>query len=75
MRPIHMVGLLLWRGGTLLIGGAVLIYAARWVLRFVDLPVQLEVGVGLGLVGFALVFISLIMERVQDARAEKGARE
>ena len=72
MRPIHLVGLLLWRGGLLLIGVFALIYAVGWVLRFVELPLQIEIGIGLAIAGFALVMLSLILERYRDYRAEKG---
>ena len=44
--------------------------AARAVLAFVDIPLQLEIGLGLALSGLALVFTSLIMERIKDARGE-----
>ena len=43
---------------------------ARFLLRFVDLPLQLEIGFGLGCAGAALVTTSFILERVHDLRAE-----
>ncbi len=49
--------------------------AARWLLRFVDLPLQLEIGLGFLLAGVALVILSLILERVQDYHAEGDLRK
>ena len=70
MRRIQLIGLLLWRGGLLFVGAAVLIEAVRWVLRFWTLPAQVEVGLGLLLCGCSLVILSLVWERLQDYRAE-----
>lgn len=66
----QLIGLLLWRSGILLVASYSLFRLARWVLRFVDLPLQLEVGFGLALAGGALVFASLVIERLRDAKAE-----
>jgi len=70
MRPLHVVGLLLWRGGLLLAGGWVAFETARFALRWFDVPVPLEIGGGLILAGFVLVLLSLLLERVRDARRE-----
>ena len=70
MRPIHWLGLLLWRGGLLFVGAFVLYETARYLVRFVDLPATLELGFSLLLAGLALVVVSLILERVRDAREE-----
>lgn len=70
MRRTQLLGLLLWRGGLLLVVVTGLFEGARLLLRFVDLPVQLEIGFGLGAAGAALVVTSFVMERVQDLRAE-----
>lgn len=75
MRAVQLIGLLLWRGGLLFIGAAILFYAARFLLRFISVPVQLEVGLGLMVAGFCLVMISLITERIADARTEEDLRE
>lgn len=72
MRAIHVIGLILWRGGLLLAGGALLYQAARFVLRFIEVPVALEVGLALGIAGFVFVMASLVAERIQDARRERG---
>jgi len=75
MRPVHLIGLFLWRGGLLLVGAVVLLESARWVLRFVELPPQIEVGGGLVLTGLVLVLVSLVAERVVDARSEGDLTE
>ena len=75
MRPIHLCGLLLWRGGLILVGATVLFEIARFVLRFIDLPLQLEIGFGFLITGFAAILLSLIIERVQDSRTEGDLKE
>jgi hypothetical protein len=67
--------LLLWRGGLLVVAAAILFEAARLFLRFIKLPVQIEIGLGLGIAGAALVFVSLVLERLQDLRSEGNLRE
>lgn len=75
MRRTQLVGLLLWRGGLLLVAVTVLFEAARWLFRFIELPPQLEVGFGLVAVGVGFIFASLVLERVQDHKAEGDLRE
>ena len=75
MRPIHVIGLLLWRGGLLLVGAVVLFEAVRWGLRFTELPLELELGLALLLAGMALVIVSVVLERVQDRREEGDLSE
>ena len=70
MRPAQLIGLLLWRGGLILVGAWALFEAADWFLRFIELPTQLEVGLALIIAGGALVVISVILERIRDARRE-----
>ena len=70
MRTLRLAGLVLWRSGLLLVGAYSFFRVARLALRFVELPGELEVGLGLVLAGAALVVVSLIWERVQDQRAE-----
>lgn len=72
MRTIHVIGLILWRGRLLLAGGALVYQAARLVLRFIEVPVALELGLALGIAGFLFVMASLVAERIQDARRERG---
>jgi hypothetical protein len=52
------------------VGATVLFEVARFLFRFIDLPLQLEIGFGLGAAGAALVIISFVLERIQDYRAE-----
>ena len=75
MRSTHLIGLLLWRGGLLLAGVAVVVETLRALLAFVDIPREIEYGVALVLGGFLLVLVSLILERIEDLRAERGAVE
>jgi hypothetical protein len=75
MRAPHLLGLFLWRGGLLLAGVAAAVESMRLLLRFVDLPDQLEIGVALVLAGAALVLLSLILERAADRRLEGDLRE
>jgi hypothetical protein len=62
--------MLLWRGGLLLLAVTAAVEIMRSLLRFVDVPGQVEFGVAFVLAGLALVLVSLIMERVKDARSE-----
>jgi hypothetical protein len=75
MRPIYVFGLILWRGGLLLAGATALVLTARWLLRFIDLPLQLELGVGIVAAGVVLVLVSLILERARALREEEGLSE
>jgi hypothetical protein len=68
----HVIGLVLWRGGLLLVAAVLLYESTSWLLQFIDLPVQLGVGLALVATGVLLVLISLIAERVRDYRAEGG---
>lgn len=67
--------MLLWRGGLLLLAGAAAVEIMRSLLRFIDIPGQVEIGAAFVLAGLALVIVSLIMERVEDARSEGYLRE
>ena len=69
-RPILIAGMLLWRGGLLLVLAYSSYRGMLELLRWVELPRQLEVGAALGLGGFLLVLASLVVERVKDARTE-----
>ncbi len=74
MKAGHVIGLVLWRGGLLLVAAVLLYESMRWVLQFIDLPVQLGVGIALVAAGVLLVVISLIAERVRDYRIEGEIR-
>ena len=71
IRPSQLVGLVLWRAGVLLLGSYSFFRVARLALRYIDLPLQIEIGLGLALTGAALVLASFVTERVRDARAER----
>ena len=71
MRRFHLLGLILWRGGLVLVAGYALLEAIRWILRFYDIPALVEVGLGLTLAGLVFVLVSLVLERIGDARAER----
>ena len=60
----------MWRGGLLLLGVTAALEIMRSLLRFMDVPGQVELGVAFILTGLALVIVSLIMERIHDARSE-----
>jgi len=70
MNGLQLIGLSLWRGGLLVAAGWLLYESARLVLRWIDVPAEVEAGLGLALAGFALVMVSLIAERIVDLRAE-----
>jgi hypothetical protein len=70
LKVSHIIGLLLWRGGLVTVAAVLLYESVSWLLRFVDLPVQLGVGIGLVGTGVLLVLASLIAERVREYRTE-----
>ncbi len=70
MRSAQLAGLLLWRFGLLLAGGWTTFEGIRLALRHIELPHLVETGVGLILTGIVFVFVSLILERRADAKAE-----
>lgn len=63
---------MLWRGGLMLVGGWSLYESWGWVLRYLDLPLQLEVGFGIALTGAGFVLGSLLLERIQDDQQERA---
>lgn len=75
MRPAHRVGMLMWRGGLLLLAVAAAVEIMRSLLRFIDVPEQVELGAAFVFAGLALVIVSLILERVHDSRNEGYLRE
>jgi hypothetical protein len=73
-----LVGLILWRGGVYFTSGYLAFVGARWilvVLLSVGVPARLLVAASLASGGTLLVLISLIVERVQDARTESELRD
>lgn len=72
---LQLAGLFLWRTGLLLAGGTALYNVVEKLLQFIDLPRQLEIGVGFLVAGAIVVMISFIMERIVDMRAEGDLRQ
>lgn len=69
MKWILLVGLALWRGGALLVGGYIAYQILRTILTFTD--AQLETAVAVFITGLVMVFLSVLVERIQDARDER----
>jgi hypothetical protein len=69
MKRLHVVGLAMWRGGWLLAVGYIAFEALRAILSIAD-P-QLELAVSVLLTGVVFVFLSIVAERVADARQER----
>ena len=69
-KSIQVIGLLMWRAGLLLAGGTGLYRTSEFLLQFIDLPTQLEVGIGLIFSGVVVFMIAMIAERFVDMRAE-----
>jgi hypothetical protein len=65
---IQLTGLLLWRFGLLLASATAVYRIAKFLLKFIDLPVQLEIGVGLIFSGAMFFMASILMEQISDGR-------
>ncbi|MDA0684011.1 MAG: hypothetical protein O3A57_06245 [Bacteroidetes bacterium] len=69
------IGWVLWRGGLwfcgLYLGWEGTIRTWRFLLRL-RLPTQLTIALVLVLVGSVIILISLVVERIHDAREETG---
>jgi len=63
---LQWAGLTLWRSGILLVGAYFAYWAIRGALRIAD--AQLELAVAIFAAGLLMVFGSLVMERIEDAR-------
>ncbi len=74
-RGSQLAGLLLWRFGLLLAGSVGLYRTSKFLLQFIDLPLQVEIGLGLIFSGAVLFMVSLVMERIEDARREGDLTE
>ncbi len=72
MSRTQLLGFVLWRSGLLLVAGYSTLRIARFALQYMDLPAQINLGLGLTIGGAVLVMGSLVAERVVDARAEEG---
>ena len=74
-KSTQLAGLLLWRFGLLLAGATALYRTVKFLMTFVDLPLQLEIGIGFLICGAFLFLLSLVMERVVDMRSEGDLRK
>ncbi|MCP3914087.1 MAG: hypothetical protein GY711_00850 [bacterium] len=75
VRPSQLIGFVLWRAGLLILASYAVFRAVDLGLAYLDLPTQLDVGLGLALTGCGLVLISLLVERYRDHRSEGGLTE
>jgi membrane protein DedA with SNARE-associated domain len=73
MKKIHFFGLALWRGGLILVLGYLAYQALRVVLKITD--AHLELAVAVLLTGAFFLFLSVLLERIEDARKERRQDE
>ena len=73
MNKVQIAGLVLWRGGLVAVVGWAAWAVLKGVLSITDS--QLETAVAVSLTGVVLIFISIVVERVEDARQERELRE
>jgi uncharacterized membrane protein len=72
------VGVLLWRGGVYFCAGYLAFHAFRLLLSIlweIALPTQIQFSIFLIGGGMVLILFSLILERVQDAKSERGLKD
>lgn len=67
---VQLTGFLLWRLGLLVASSVGGYRILRTIFQLIELPTQLEIGLGLVVAGSALFFISLIAERIVAMREE-----
>ena len=75
VRKSQLFGLLLWRAGLLLVASYSAFRIARLAWDHLDLPPQLDWGLGFVATGALLVAASLLAERVVDSRDEGALGE
>lgn len=73
----QVIGLFLWRGGLLLAAAATFYYGSGWLITqyLTELPAPLLSGLSLAAAGLAMVFLSLILERLANAGGDRTLRE
>lgn len=64
----QLSGLLLWRFGILLASATAIYRTAKFLLQFIELPIQLEIGLGLIFAGAVFFMASIFLEQITDAR-------
>ncbi|HMA98218.1 MAG TPA: hypothetical protein VKO38_02050 [Wenzhouxiangella sp.] len=66
----RMIGVVMWRGG-LVFAAAYTFYWGSWqLIRQLEWPLQITLGLALALAGLGLVMVSLVFERMRAARTE-----
>ena len=66
----RMAGVVMWRGGLVFVA-AYTFYLGSWrLIRLLDWPAQITVGLAVAAAGLGLVMVSLILERMRSARTE-----
>ena len=73
MKKSHLVALMVWRGGVVLVAGYVAYQVLRAVLSLTDS--RLELAIAVILTGVLFVFVSVIVERIRDVGAERRQGE
>jgi hypothetical protein len=73
MQKTQVVGLVLWRGGLVAVVGWAAWASLKAVLSITD--TQLETAVAVLLTGVVFIFLSILGERIEDVRQERGLRE
>ena len=68
VKKTQVLGLLLWRGGSLFVGASAVYYATHQILLFVDIPATLRIGGSLVLSGVVMILVSMVMENYQESR-------
>lgn len=69
-KSTQLSGLLLWRFGLLLASATATYRLAKFLLQFIELPIQLEIGIGLVFAGAVFFMASVLMEQISDGKQE-----
>ena len=72
---LQVTGYLLWRGGLILAGISGLYSALKLLLAYWLLPPVVTTGLASIATGLALVLLSLILERIEDEKENRGTTE
>ena len=75
MKHAQVVGLVMWRGGLLVVAIAAAVEFVRALLKYYELQSQLELGFAMIGAGIVFVIASMIIERMRDARTEGDLSE
>ena len=69
-RRWQLIGLMLWRGGLAFVAAYGFYYGAWQFIQRLDWPRAITIGASIALAGFALLVLSLILDRRNAARTE-----